>query len=133
MFAEGHRGYRQVRRSRAASSAEFPVKYHDGMGSAILAYLGFVLVMSVACFVAYGWDKRRSVNGGKRVSERTLQTLAFLGGWPGALVAQRQFRHKTKKVRFLMLFWALVALHVAIVGLIGYILIGRSTRVDAGW
>lgn len=64
-------------------------------------YLSIVLVMSLACFVVYGWDKGLAANGSRRVPEQTLHTLALLGGWPGALVGQRYFRHKTKKLSFL--------------------------------
>src|SRR4051812_9186491 len=85
------------------------------MTTAVLAYLGLVAVMSGACFVAYGLDKRRATRGGRRVPERTLHLLAFLGGWPGALLGRRQFRHKTKKVPFRIVFWAVVVLHVGAV------------------
>ena len=90
------------------------------MVPAFATYLGIVLVMSLACFVAYGWDKRRAANGGRRVPESTLQLLAFFGGWPGALIGQRHFRHKTKKLSFLIVFWAVVVVHVAIVGSVAY-------------
>lgn len=90
------------------------------MTTAIVTYLGIVFVMSVASFVAYGFDKQRAINGGRRVPESTLHLLAFLGGCPGALLGQRHFRHKTKKVRFLIVFWMLVVLHVAIVGAVAY-------------
>ena len=33
------------------------------MMNAIVIYLSIVLVMSLACFVVYGWDKRRAANG----------------------------------------------------------------------
>ncbi len=65
---------------------------------AAVAYLIVVVLMSIACFIAYGMDKRRARNGGRRVSEHTLQLMAFLGGWPGALIGQRFFRHKTQSV-----------------------------------
>ena len=87
------------------------------------AYLIVVVVMSVACFLAYGLDKRQARNGGRRVSERTLHLLAFLGGWPGAMIGQRQFRHKTQKVTFRIVFWILVLFHVGIVGAIAYALV----------
>jgi len=82
----------------------------------LVGYLSLVAVMSAISFVAYGLDKRRAVNGGRRVPERTLHLLAYLGGWPGALGGQRQFRHKTRKLSFLIVFWCVVALHVATVG-----------------
>jgi hypothetical protein len=38
--------------------------------------------------------------------------LAMLGGWPGALVAQRMFHHKSKKASFQSLFRGIVFIHV---------------------
>jgi len=90
---------------------------------AAAAYLIVVAVMSLVSFIAYGLDKRRAVNGGRRVSERTLHLMAFLGGWPGAWFGQRQFRHKTRKVSFRIVFWILVVLHVGLVGAVAYALV----------
>lgn len=81
----------------------------------VIAYLAIVLVMSVVTFAVYGFDKRRANLNGWRVPERNLQLLAVLGGWPGALLAQRTLRHKTRKLRFLIVFWILVVLHLAVV------------------
>ncbi len=92
------------------------------MGTAATGYLIVVLVMSAVCLLAYGWDKRQAGNGGRRVSEGTLHLLAFLGGWPGALIGQRLFRHKTRKASFRIVFWMVVLLHLAIVGAVAYAL-----------
>ena len=78
--------------------------------------------MSLVCFTAYGVDKSRAVNGGRRVPERTLHLLAFLGGWPGAYLGQRRFRHKTQKVSFRIVFWILVVLHVGLVAAVAHAL-----------
>ncbi len=93
------------------------------MKNAAAVYLIVVVVMSVVCFIAYGLDKRQAINGGRRVSERTLHLMAFLGGWPGALMAQRHFRHKTQKVPFRIVFWIVVMLHVGVVGAVTYALV----------
>lgn len=90
---------------------------------AVAVYLGIVLLMSLACYVVYGWDKRSAAKGGRRVPEQTLHMLALLGGWPGALLGQRHFRHKTKKLSFLIVFWCIVLFHVAIVGTAAYIFV----------
>jgi uncharacterized membrane protein YsdA (DUF1294 family) len=82
----------------------------------LVVYLVGVLVISGVTFAAYGWDKRQAVVGGWRVPERALHILAFLGGWPGAWIGQRRFRHKTKKLSFLIVFWCVAVLHVVIVG-----------------
>jgi uncharacterized membrane protein YsdA (DUF1294 family) len=92
------------------------------MKNAAAVYLIVVIVMSVSCFIVYGLDKRRAINGGRRASERTLHLMAFLGGWPGALMAQRHFRHKTQKVPFRIVFWMVLVLHVVIVGAVTYAL-----------
>ena len=72
-------------------------------------YLG----MSIVALVLYGTDKSRAAQGKWRVSERTLHACELAGGWPGALLAQRLFRHKNCKRDYLVLFYAIVALHVA--------------------
>src|SRR5262245_26234956 len=92
------------------------------MEIAAVAYLMVLVVMSLVCFIAYGLDKRQAANGGRRVSERTLHLLAFLGGWPGALLGQRRFRHKTQKLTFRIVFWLVVVLHIGIVGAVVYAL-----------
>ncbi|WP_425221342.1 DUF1294 domain-containing protein [Pseudomonas sp.] len=68
-------------------------------------------VISVISFVQYWLDKRSAETGRWRTPENTLQITALLGGWPGALVAQQLFRHKTRKVSFQVLFWLIVAVH----------------------
>jgi len=90
------------------------------MAIAAIAYVIVVAVMSLVCFIAYGLDKQRAGNGGRRVSERTLHLLAFLGGWPGALIGQRQFRHKTQKVSFRIVFWLVVVVHIGLVSAVAY-------------
>lgn len=98
--------------------------------NAIIIYLGIAFVLSVVSFVAYGLDKRRAIDDGRRVSERTLHLLALLGGWPGALMGQRQFRHKTKKLPFLIIFWLVVALNVSILTGAAYFFFGSAIRVS---
>jgi uncharacterized membrane protein YsdA (DUF1294 family) len=78
-----------------------------------LLVLAVYAVASVITFAAYGLDKSAAARGGRRISERTLHVLAFAGGWPGALAGQRVFRHKTQKLSFRVVLWAIVALHVA--------------------
>lgn len=71
------------------------------------------LAASVAAAIAYATDKSAARSGTWRTPERTLHVLALMGGWPGALVAQRVFRHKSRKPSFLFAFWATVTLNCA--------------------
>ena len=70
-------------------------------------------VMSVITFIAYVLDKRAAIKGRPRTPESTLHIFELLGGWPGAFAAQRFVRHKNAKLSFQILYWLIVALHVA--------------------
>lgn len=70
-------------------------------------------VASIACFIGYALDKRAAEHKQWRVSETILLMVGLVGGWPGAIVAQELFRHKTKKVYFRTLFWMSVAINMA--------------------
>jgi len=53
-----------------------------------------------ASFLAFGWDKYCAERDMYRVPEKTLLTLAAIGGAFGAFAGQRVFRHKTQKEPF---------------------------------
>ena len=65
-------------------------------------------LFSGVAFLMYGADKSAAAQGRWRTSESTLHTIALVGGWPGALVARRVFRHKTIKQPFRTIFWGTV-------------------------
>jgi len=69
-------------------------------------------VMSSVTFVIYGMDKSAAKHDAQRVPEKTLQMLSLLCGWPGGLLAQQVFRHKSKKASFQFAFWSTVFFNV---------------------
>ncbi len=74
--------------------------------------LGVYLVTSILSFVVYAVDKKAATNGGWRISESSLLALGIIGGWPGAIIGQQAFRHKTRKAGFRSAFWGTVILNV---------------------
>lgn len=70
-----------------------------------------VVALSAFAFFAYRSDKRSAEAGEWRVPEALLHLLELLGGWPGAFLVQRVFRHKTAKFSFQFIFWTIVFLH----------------------
>ncbi len=58
-----------------------------------------ILVNLVAAGTMF-FDKRRAIKRGRRVSEKTLFLLAWIGGSFGIITGMYIFRHKTKKVKF---------------------------------
>lgn len=69
------------------------------------------LLASAFTYGFYAWDKRRARAGEWRISERMLHLWELIGGWPGAFLAQRRFRHKSAKPSYLFVFWLIVAAH----------------------
>lgn len=69
-------------------------------------------LMSIIAIIVYAIDKSAAEKGQWRTPESTLQMIALLGGWPGALFAQDILRHKTKKTSFQFIFWLAVAVNV---------------------
>ena len=73
--------------------------------------MGIYPLLSLLSFAQYWHDKSSAQAGRWRTPESHLQIVALLGGWPGALIAQQVFRHKTRKLAFLLPFWLIVLLH----------------------
>ena len=70
-----------------------------------MQYVAIALaVLNAFSFLIYGADKAAARRGGRRVPENVLHLCALLGGWMGALLAQRVFHHKTGKRRFQFVF-----------------------------
>jgi len=82
-------------------------------GTLPLAIPAVYLAASLAAMIAYGVDKSAAQTGAWRTPESTLHVLALMGGWPGALIAQKILRHKSQKPSFQFAFWVTVALNCA--------------------
>ena len=72
---------------------------------------GYLTMISAVTFALYFRDKRRAAAGEWRISEATLHVAELLGGWPGAFLAQRLFRHKIVKGSYQFAFWLVILLH----------------------
>ncbi len=76
-------------------------------------------LLSLLSYAVYARDKAAAQARRQRVPERLLHLLALLGGWPGALLAQRRLRHKLRKTAFRAVFWLTVLLNLAGLALLG--------------
>lgn len=80
---------------------------------------GWYVAISLLTFLVYGLDKSAARRGHWRTPESSLHALSLLGGWPGALAAQRLLRHKSSKRSFQSVFWFTVAVNMAALGYLG--------------
>lgn len=76
--------------------------------------LYYLLVVNIAASALFGIDKWCAVRGCRRISERMLLSLVFVGGSVGALAGMWLFRHKTRKALFLLLVPIMCLLHLFI-------------------
>ena len=83
------------------------------MGTLPFFFLILYLVSSCVAYLAYVFDKAAALQGKWRTSEQTLHLLSLIGGWPGAVLAQRAYRHKTQKRSFQLTFRTTVVLNCA--------------------
>ncbi len=90
---------------------------------------GVPLLASAVAFLAYRIDKHRSREGRWRIAESTLHLMDLAGGWPGAFLAQRRYRHKISKASFQLKFWTIVFAHnlIAIDALLGWRIASQLT------
>lgn len=95
-------------------------------GNLQFAILGLYLITSAVAFIAYAFDKSAAKKDQWRTQESTLHLFALIGGWPGALAAQRLLRHKSKKKSFQIIFWITVVLNC---GALGWLLSTWGTEV----
>ncbi len=71
----------------------------------IINALGFLLMLA---------DKEKARRGAWRISERTLLTVAAVGGSLGSLLGMKLFRHKTKHLKFTVTVPVLLVIHIVI-------------------
>ena len=74
------------------------------------------LAASAFTFLVYAKDKRAARRNRWRTPEGTLHTLALIGGWPGALIAQQVLRHKSRKNAFQLMTWMMIVLNCSAFG-----------------
>ena len=72
-------------------------------------------IMSLITLIAYAIDKNAAVHGRWRIRENMLHALELGCGWPGALLGQRLFRHKSSKKSFQVVYWLMVVLNLGAV------------------
>lgn len=78
----------------------------------------YIIVLSAISFILMGIDKSRAKNNKWRISEKTLLTIAFVGGASGGLIGMYVFRHKTQHPRFSIGFPLLAIIHIVIVSIL---------------
>lgn len=75
----------------------------------------FISIINALTYWMYAQDKEAAQSGNRRVPENTLHTLAFLGGWPAAWLAQQRLRHKTQKQPFRKIYFCTIVFNILLI------------------
>lgn len=87
----------------------------------LLIYIGYILLLSILTFFAYGRDKSLAKkSNGKRMKEKTLLGLTAFGGAIGAFLGRIVFRHKTDKIYFSFTIYMSILFELVVLGLFAY-------------
>lgn len=70
----------------------------------IITVLGF-LFFNLVSYWMFWKDKKAATNGKRRVPESMLMLYGLLGGFAGGILSMRRYRHKTRKVSFLIPYY----------------------------
>jgi uncharacterized membrane protein YsdA (DUF1294 family) len=78
----------------------------------LLLLVFHLISINLVTFIAYGTDKKAAKSKDWRIPESNLHTLEVLGGWAGAILGQKIFRHKTNKRSYQNFFWLLMIVEI---------------------
>ena len=75
----------------------------------------YLLTINICQFLIMGLDKFLAIKKKNRISEKTLLLNSFIGGSIGSILGMYTFRHKTKKMRFVIGFPAILIFEIFVV------------------
>lgn len=75
----------------------------------------YLIIINLITFLAMYIDKKKAKYGKFRISESALFILVLLGGGIGGITGMYTFRHKTKKMRFVIGFPAILIFEIFVV------------------
>lgn len=85
-----------------------------------MEFLIYLIVINIFAYFAIYLDKKKAIDGKRRISEKELLQLALLGGVIGAIAAMFKFHHKTKKKSFFIRMYAIAVIYLIIIMAIIY-------------
>lgn len=74
----------------------------------------YLIILNIITFLIMGIDKYLAIKKKYRISEFHLLTLTLFGGSVGSLLGMIIFRHKTKKMKFLIIIPLSIIIHILI-------------------
>ena len=77
--------------------------------------LKYLIIINILEFFLMGIDKLKAIKQSWRIPEKTLLLIAFLGGSLGGIIGMIIFHHKTKKIKFKILYPLFLLINILII------------------
>ena len=74
----------------------------------------YLIIINIVGFFAMGIDKWKAKNNSWRIPEKSLFLITLLGGGIGTNIGMYMFRHKTKKIEFVIGFPTITILEIVL-------------------
>ncbi|TEW53332.1 DUF1294 domain-containing protein [Psychromonas sp. RZ22] len=91
------------------------IVYYQSIQLLPIIFLYFLVASSLLSFLFYGIDKIAAIKNWRRTPEKYFHLLALCSGWPGSILGQLLFHHKTTKASFRAWFYLMSLLNMSIV------------------
>jgi len=88
--------------------------------------IGYLCIINIIGFCSMGVDKKKAEKGEWRIKEKSLFTIAAVGGSFGSIAGMQVFRHKTKHKSFV---WGMPAIFLIQLILATYFMFFFNTNV----
>lgn len=63
----------------------------------------YIIIINIIAFLLNGYDKLLAIKHRYRIPENVLLFVSFIGGSLGFIIGMFLFRHKIKKIKFIIL------------------------------
>lgn len=67
-------------------------------------FIDYLIIINIIGFIICFLDKRYAICGKRRVPEKVLLSISLIGGCFGFIIGMHIFRHKTRKVKFKLVY-----------------------------
>ena len=71
----------------------------------------YLIIINILSFIIMAYDKIQAIKGKIRISEHTLFMISLLGGSFGSLLGMLIFKHKIRKLKFIIIIPLLIIIH----------------------
>lgn len=88
------------------------------LGIVLCAACVFLAAVNIVTFILFGADKLKAIRGSWRISEKALLIWCAAFGAAGGLLGMFCFRHKTKKLKFLITVPTMLVIQILAVALV---------------